>query len=73
MGLNELEAPSTLLPMDGRCFRETAGMMVGKQADRFNDAIIAATARLHGLEVATRNEKGFRHLSVGVINPFKAN
>jgi PIN domain-containing protein len=56
------------------CFRETARRMVGQQEDLFYDAMIAATAHLHGLTVAmTRNEKDFRHLNVGVINPFKSN
>ncbi|MGA9708581.1 MAG: type II toxin-antitoxin system VapC family toxin [Candidatus Sulfotelmatobacter sp.] len=71
--VNELENSSTVLPMDGRCFRETARMMVGKQESLFYDVMIAATARLHGLTLATRNEKDFRHLGVGIFNPFKSN
>ena len=35
------------------------------------DAMIAATARIYGLTVATRNESDFRHLEVAVVNPFK--
>lgn len=69
--VDELEKSSTVLPMDGRSFREMARMMVGKQEDLFYDVMIAATARLHGLTVATRNEKDFRHLGVEIINPFK--
>ena len=69
--VDELENSSTVLPMDGRSFREMARMMVGKQEDLFYDVMIAATARLHGLTVATRNEKDFRHLGVEIINPFK--
>ena len=34
------------------------------------DAMIAATARVHGLTVATRNERDFA-LGVAVFNPFK--
>jgi len=71
--VEELENSSTILPMDGRCFRETARMMVGKQEDLFYDVMIAATARMHGLTVATRNEKDFRLLGVEIINPFKSN
>ena len=71
--VGELENSSTVLPMDGRCFREAARMMVGKQEDLFYDAMIAATARIHGLTVATRNEKDFKRLRVEIINPFKSN
>jgi predicted nucleic acid-binding protein len=35
------------------------------------DAMIAATARVHGLMVATRNERDFRNFDVQVVNPFK--
>jgi toxin FitB len=69
--VDELENSATVLPMDGSSFREMARMMVGKQEDLFYDVMIAATARLHGLTVATRNEKDFRHLGVELINPFK--
>ena len=69
--VDELENSATVLPMDGRSFREMARMMVGKQEDLFYDVMIAATARLHGLTVATRKEKDFRHLGVELINPFK--
>jgi predicted nucleic acid-binding protein len=69
--VERLETSSTLLPMDSRCFRETARVMVGKSKDLFDDAMIAATARVYGLVVATRNEKDFRHLGVEIVNPFK--
>jgi len=69
--VDQLENSATVLPIDGRCFRETARMMAGKREDLFYDVMIAATARLHGLTVATRNEKDFKHLGVAIINPFK--
>lgn len=34
------------------------------------DAIIAATARVHGLTVVTRNVKDFAQAGVDVLNPF---
>jgi predicted nucleic acid-binding protein len=71
--VDELEDSSVVLPMDGRCFRETALMMVGKPEDLFYDVMIAATARRHGFTVATRNEKDFKHLGVEILNPFKTN
>lgn len=36
------------------------------------DAMIAVTARVHGLIVVSRNERGFRHFNIQVLNPFKA-
>jgi len=33
--------------------------------------MIAATARVYGLTVASRNERGFRDLDVRVFNPFR--
>jgi predicted nucleic acid-binding protein len=35
------------------------------------DAMIAATARVHSLIVATRNERDFQQLDVRTFNPFK--
>jgi predicted nucleic acid-binding protein len=35
------------------------------------DSLIAATARQHGLTVATGNTADFRHAGVTVVNPFK--
>lgn len=36
------------------------------------DSLIAATARQHGLTVATRNLPDFRHAGVAVVNPFRS-
>jgi hypothetical protein len=69
--LNAMEASFSTLPMDSACFREWARMMAGKSADLFEDAMIAATARVHGLHVATRNERDFRQLQVEAFNPFQ--
>ncbi len=33
--------------------------------------MIAATARIHNLIVATRNERDFARLGVKMVNPFK--
>lgn len=60
-----------MIPMDAVCFREWARLMHGKSDDLFEDAMIAATARVHGLIVATRNEADFRLFDVRIFNPFK--
>jgi toxin FitB len=38
---------------------------------RRENAMIAASARVHGLTVATRNERDFRAFSVSLFNPFR--
>jgi len=60
-----------VLPMDTACFRECARIMHNKQPELLQDALIAATARVHGLVVATRNERDFTQLGVRTFNPFK--
>ena len=69
--VDDVENSMTVLPMDAHSFREAARMMVGTQEDLFYDVMIAVTARLHGLTVATRNEKDFARLGAEIINPFK--
>ncbi|HTS35531.1 MAG TPA: type II toxin-antitoxin system VapC family toxin [Candidatus Solibacter sp.] len=70
--VDQLESVHLIIPMDGHCFRETARLMRGKEDDLYDDAMIAATARIHGLKVATRNERDFVRLAVEIVNPFKS-
>jgi predicted nucleic acid-binding protein len=60
-----------VLPMDTACFREWGRIMDKKPRELVQDAMIAATARVHRLVVATRNERDFRQLDVRTFNPFK--
>jgi predicted nucleic acid-binding protein len=62
-----------VLPMDAPGFREWARVMNGKSDTLVEDAMIAATARVHGLTVATRNERDFAALGVSLFNPFLPN
>jgi toxin FitB len=71
--LSSLEMSFALVPMDPACFREWSRLMAGKPDALREDAMIAATARVHGFTVATRDEKDFQRLAVNVINPFKPN
>jgi predicted nucleic acid-binding protein len=66
-----VESSFALLPMDAACFREWARLKAGKPSELIEDAMIAATARVHGLQVATRNEKDFRQFQVASFNPFR--
>lgn len=69
--IDEIESSSTILAMDGPSFREYARISqhVSDTLDEY--ALIAASARVHGLTVATRNEKDFAYFPVPVFNPFK--
>ena len=59
-----------VLPMDAAAFRTWARLMHGKSDTLYEDAMIAATARVHGLTVATRNVTDFKMLGLDVFNPF---
>jgi predicted nucleic acid-binding protein len=73
----ELEAWSELvaatynvLPLDGRIFRRWAQLMHRRSDQLLGDALIAATAEVHGLIVVTRDVRDFRQLGVKILNPF---
>lgn len=69
--VERLANSTQILTMDAVCFREWARLMEGKQDHLLEDAMIAATARIHGLVVATRNDRDFAQLDVPVANPFR--
>lgn len=70
--LGSIRVSFDFLPMDSACFCEWSRLMIGRPDTISDDAMIAATARIHGLTVATRDEKDFRHFGIQVFNPFKA-
>jgi predicted nucleic acid-binding protein len=69
--VDHVPAVYRVLPMDAACFREWARIIDRKPPELLQDAMIAATARVHGLIVATRNERDFKQLEVQTFNPFK--
>jgi hypothetical protein len=61
-----------IIPMDGAAFR-LWGKLMHKQSDALiEDAMIAATAKLHGLTIVTRNVKHFAKFGLKLHNPFAA-
>ena len=59
-----------ILPMDTHTFREWARLMNGRAGQLMEDAMIAATARVHGLTVVTRNVSDFSGFKLELVNPF---
>ena len=53
-------------------FRAWARLMHKVDDRLIEDALIAATAAVHGLTVVTRNVKDFRPFGVTVLDPFAA-
>jgi predicted nucleic acid-binding protein len=53
-------------------FRIWAQLMHRQSDTLYEDAMIAATAKAHGLTVVTRNLADFKRFGVALVNPFKA-
>jgi len=68
--LDQLAEAYNVLPMDAAVFRAWARLMHRKSDTLYEDAMIAATATVHGLTVATRNVADFHTLGMAVFNPF---
>ena len=62
-----------ILSMDGAVFRLWAKLMHKSSNTLYEDAMIAATARVNNLAVVTRNVSDFEHFDVEIINPFEYN
>jgi predicted nucleic acid-binding protein len=59
-----------VLPVDARIFRQWARLMHRQSDQLIEDAMIAATADVHGLIVVTRNVRDFEQLGLRTLNPF---
>ncbi len=60
-----------LLAMDGPAFRCWARLMHRTSDTLYEDAMIAAIAKVHGLKVVTRNVTDFASFGVELVNPFE--
>ncbi|MDE0229314.1 MAG: hypothetical protein OXJ62_10745, partial [Spirochaetaceae bacterium] len=58
------------LPVDSAEFRAWARLKHRQSNTQLEDAMIAATAVVHGLTVVTRSVRDFRQLGVPVLDPF---
>jgi toxin FitB len=59
-----------VVPMDAQAFRVWARLMHQASDTLYEDAMIAATAKIHKFTVVTRNVADFKHFGVTVLNPF---
>ena len=69
--LELVSASYNVVPMDAPAFRTWAKLMHRKSDTVYEDAMIAATAKVHGLTVVTRNVADFKAFGVPLLNPFK--
>ncbi len=70
--LDQVSQSFNILPMDGPAFRCWARLMHRRSDSLYEDAMIAAIARVHQLTVVTRNIRDFQDFGVELLNPFEA-
>ena len=68
--LDQLASSLEVLVLDAEVMREWARMMHRQSNTLSEDAMLAATARVHGLQMITRNTADFEVLGVHCFNPF---
>jgi toxin FitB len=68
--LEQVAGSYNIVPMDASAFRGWARLMHRASDTLYEDAMIAATAKLHQLTVVTRNVADFKAFGVPVLNPF---
>ena len=69
--LDQVTDSHHVLAMDGPAFRCWAKLMHRKSDTLYEDAMIAAIAKVHGLTVVTRNVADFSSFGINVFNPFE--
>ena len=69
--IDGISVTGRIIPIDARIARERARLLSGRSLALYQDAVIAATARVHRLTVATRNGEDFEPFDVSIINPFE--
>lgn len=69
--LEQVAATYNVLAMDAPAFRQWARLVHRKPDRLIEDAMIAATAIVHGLTVVTRDMRDFEALRAPTLNPFE--
>jgi hypothetical protein len=67
---DQVAATYNVLTMDALTFRVWAKLMHRQSDTVYEDAMIAASARVHHLTVVTRNVGDFARFNVPILNPF---
>ncbi len=67
---DQVAATWNVLPMDAATFRVWAKLMHRRSDTLIEDAMIAAAAQRHGLQVVTRNVADFKEFGVRTFNPW---
>ncbi len=68
--LNQVSDTFNILSLDGPAFRCWAQLMHRRSDTLYEDAMIAAIAKVHQLTVVTRNVADFRRFEVPLFDPF---
>jgi hypothetical protein len=68
--LDQVNATFNILSLDGPAFRCWAQLMHRQSDTLYEDAMIAAIAKVHQLTVVTRNVADFNGFDVSLLNPF---
>jgi len=68
--LSQVVATYQVLALDGEVCREWARLIDRRSKALTEDALIAATAKVHGFTLATRNVRDFHGWGLDLFNPF---
>jgi toxin FitB len=68
--LSQVVATFQVLSLDGEVCREWARLIDRRSKALTEDALIAATAKVHGFTLATRNVRDFQGWGLDLFNPF---
>ena len=68
--MEQVASTYNVIAMDGAAFCAWARLMHRQSDTLYEDAMIAATAKVHQLTVVTRNTADFAGFGVALFNPF---